>query len=167
MKRRVKEPIETHRFTLALDSAGRIRRRHIYGVRCGARGCKENGNGCWLPDDMDQPSEWYCYGHMRDAGYCPGCGNFWAGVESFDLSRTGYCENCASEFEEPDYDDWNDDSGGFYWDEPRADPWDEALTNCFSSDWGETCGAAGSEDCEFDCLIRRDRRRMERKEAQA
>lgn len=154
------KPKINHRFTLARDwASGRIVRRCIYGVVCSTRGCKQMGNPCWYPDDTDRPSEYYCYSHMRNAGFCPGCGNFWAGIESFDFSRTGYCEDCADEWRDDDYDDW-DDLG-----EPEPDPWEEAMSNCYSSDWGRTCGAAGSEDCEFDCLIRRDYRRRNREVA--
>lgn len=151
-------PQIVRRLRLAIDHRGRLVRVCYRGVRCEERGCPQYGNPCWLPDDTDQPSFHFCYDHMHDAGFCPGCGGFWAGVESFDFSRTGYCENCASQGDYPDDDDWNDDFSE--WDDnPRSDPWEDALSDCYSSDWGRTCGAAGSEDCEFECLIRRDYRR--------
>lgn len=147
------KPLIIRRFRLQVDRAGRLHRRCQRGPACGVPGCQHWGHPCWLPDAIYQePSEYYCDAHMRDQGYCPGCGNFWAGIESFDFSRSGYCENCAAEFD----DDWDADRDE--WDDMphRYDPWEEAMSNCFSRDWGQTCGAAGSEDCEFDCRIRRD-----------
>jgi hypothetical protein len=144
----VKPPI-IRRFRLRLGRAGQLVRICEYGPACGERDCKEFGDSCWLPDGSE---EFYCYKHMRDQGYCPGCGRFWAGVESFDFSRSVYCENCADQLRE---DDWDEDL--YEWDDdPRADPWEAALSNCSSSDWGQTCGAAGSEECEFECRIRQD-----------
>lgn len=107
-------PLIAHRFTLTLDRAGKLRRRCLHGAICNQRGCRQMGNECCLPDDS---REWYCYVHMRDQGYCPGCGNFWAGVESFDFSRSGYCENCASQ------GDWDDDYSD-YWEDDLMD-WDD------------------------------------------
>ena len=83
-------------------------------LHCGHEGCESTELiSCFLHDNADgTPDEYYCGEHVRDAGYCPGCGNFWAGCESFDFSPSGYCENCASEFddESEDIDDEN------YWD---------------------------------------------------
>lgn len=49
---------------------------------------------------------YYCASHCQKNGFCYGCGEFWAGSESFDFGP-GYCSNCAGEFE----DDWDDDDG--------------------------------------------------------
>ena len=111
-------PLIVHRLSLIVDFAGTLRRRCGYGPRCGVRGCRRFGNECRLPDDS---REWFCYLHMRDMGFCPGCRNFWAGVESFDFSRTGYCENCASG------EDWDDDYSD-YWEDDDMD-WDD-LPHC-------------------------------------
>lgn len=146
------KPLIVRRFRILLVR-GKLARRCERGPLCGVRGCDRWGLPCWLPDDVwNEPSEYYCYAHMHDQGYCPGCGNFWAGIESFDFSRSGYCENCAAEFDD---DDWEE--GYMDWDDyPRSDPWETALANCYSMDNGQTCGAAGSEECEFDCLIRQE-----------
>lgn len=94
----------TRRYTLTAER-GTIRRRLLRYPLCGERGCIRPANTCYLPDGEE---EFYCYDHMRDMGYCPGCGQFWAGIESFDFSRTGYCENC--EGDNCDFDDsWDDD----------------------------------------------------------
>jgi hypothetical protein len=64
----------------------------------------------------------------------------------------------------PDGDDgWDDDGYG----EPEPDPWDAAMNNCYSRDGGRTCGAAGSEECEFECPFRQDYYRSVRKKARA
>lgn len=54
----------------------------------------------------------YCMECVQKLGYCYICGEFWAGVGSFDFGP-GYCENCAAEIEEsePDPEDC------FYFDE--------------------------------------------------
>jgi hypothetical protein len=106
------------RFTLTLSATGRLVRRCLRLLPCNVRGCRNAGNPCWLPDDHGKPSEHYCYNHMREQGYCPGCGLFWAGIESFDFSRTGLCENCASDAGIDD-DDWDDD-----WDDDLME-WDD------------------------------------------
>ncbi len=95
----------TRRYRLTIER-GAIRRRLLRYAPCGVRDCKQPGNECRLPDDS---REWYCWEHMHDQGFCPGCGNFWAGVESFDFSRTGYCENCEGDNFDFDDDDWDDD----------------------------------------------------------
>lgn len=149
------KPLIVRRYRLQAAS-GALRRICLRGPICGVRECLNFGNECRLPDDS---REWYCYEHMRDQGFCPGCGNFWAGVESFDFSRSGYCENCEGDNSDFD-DDWDEDL--MDWDDyPHMqvmyrDPWERALSNCYSMDWGVTCGAAGSEECEFDCRIRQD-----------
>ncbi len=82
---------------------------------CEVEGCTEIGVELWLPDIGDGPAGPYyiCYGHMHGQGFCPGCHGFWGGIEAFDFSRTGYCENCASEFEDEEaMDDWD---GPPYW----------------------------------------------------
>ena len=143
---------EVRRFgPLQLGTDGRLYRYQARGPACAHRGCKRIGSACWLPDDDDRPGEYLCWKHIDGSGYCVGCGQFWAGVESFDLSRSQLCDNC--EFQH------DDDYGRAFHDDYEFDPWEDALSNCYSQDWGQTCGAAGSEDCEFDCPIRRDARR--------
>lgn len=69
--------------------------------RCSEPGCNEPGYHCELPDGTPFA---YCGAHMWSNGFCPGCGHFWAGVESFDFGP-GYCENCASLYVDEDDDD--------------------------------------------------------------
>lgn len=57
--------------------------------------------------------EYYCFTHAKEAGYCWGCGQFWAGNESFDFGFSGLCENCCEE----EYED-DEDSEGYF-----ADPY--------------------------------------------
>lgn len=78
--------------------------------RCDHDGCDRSGDPVFLPGE-DAPDGHYCHEHARGAGFCPSCGSFWAGVESFDLSRTGLCEHCASEADEDDHgetDEWDE-----------------------------------------------------------
>lgn len=67
-----------------------------------------------------EDKEFLCFEHAVDGGYCGGCGNFWAGATSFDLSRIpGYCENCIVDIEN-DWDDYYEqdeyDIDGGLWD---------------------------------------------------
>jgi hypothetical protein len=56
-------------------------------------------------------TEYLCAEHASDY-FCIHCGNFWAGVESFDFSPIkGVCENCRVEYEDDD-DEYEDD--GYY-----------------------------------------------------
>ena len=71
----------------------KLKRRQRYYRTCDVAGCKEHARPCRL-SMWEKPEETLCFKHAREAGYCPGCGIFWAGVTSFDLSRTGYCDNC-------------------------------------------------------------------------
>ncbi len=89
-------------------------------VTCDHEGCERRGRGCWLPDDIE-PTDWFCDEHAVAAGYCACCRTFWAGIESFDFSRTpGLCENCIAG---EDYDDEADEDDYERWcmDEDKAD----------------------------------------------
>ena len=78
---------------------------------CEHEGCRRPGNGCWLPEGRDEPTDWLCSEHAIEAGYCGACGMFWAGVDSFDFGN-GWCENCrgsedyGDESDEDDYERW-------------------------------------------------------------
>ena len=85
-------------------------------TRCGhfypnTKRCKYPGNPCWLEywEENGEPSEYLCDKHMFLHGYCPGCGLFWGGVESFEFSDLHLCDNCAdqvrSDFAEDDEED--------------------------------------------------------------
>lgn len=76
---------------------------HLYpdGTRC-----TEQGKPCWLPGWTGQeapedegPYEYLCSKHMFQGGYCPGCGVFWAGIESFEFSPLQLCDDCTDEME--------------------------------------------------------------------
>ncbi len=82
--------------------------------KCMVRGCRGFGRECYLEIWRERPDEVLCWDHARDGGYCPGCGLFWAGVESFDFSRSGLCEQCRIQREADDYDyEQNWDEGDF------------------------------------------------------
>lgn len=59
---------------------------------CGHEGCVEWAIPCFLPGG-EAPHEWLCGTHAAGAGYCSACGEFWGGVESFDVGP-GICQNC-------------------------------------------------------------------------
>ena len=57
------------------------------------------------------PDEVLCRKHAQEAGYCRSCGDFWAGIESFDFGHPGLCDHCYDQVradeawdEEPDDD---------------------------------------------------------------
>jgi hypothetical protein len=95
---------------------------HPRNHRCEWTGCKNEGQWCVYHDGG---GSWLCDTHLREAGFCPGCLMFWGGVESFEFSRTGFCEECELEFEmesarddnEFDYemDSYDDDSIDWDW----------------------------------------------------
>jgi hypothetical protein len=80
---------------------------------CEQEGCDRRGESCWLPDDPpDGPSHHYCWEHAHGAGFCHCCGVFWGGIETFDFSPSGLCENCAIEINgahDDDEGDWDFD----------------------------------------------------------
>lgn len=42
---------------------------------------------------------YYCTEHASKNGFCCCCGEFWAGIESFDFIHPGLCDNCYDLFE--------------------------------------------------------------------
>src|SRR5262245_1265765 len=70
--------------------------------RCEHGGCTEPGELCYiertLKDDGQvvetDDDEYFCGGHAHEHGYCRHCGGFFAGIESFDFSRSGLCSEC-------------------------------------------------------------------------
>lgn len=75
-------------------------------VLCDVQGCTEQGYPCvlYVPEENEEHQETLCGTHALEHGYCPGCGNFWAGVESFDFGP-GLCENCRHDDDEPPPDE--------------------------------------------------------------
>jgi len=69
---------------------------------CEEQGCQKEAVECHLgygPSAQEDVFYWYCVDHARKHGFCYCCGEFWGGVNSFEFSRTGLCENCESELE--------------------------------------------------------------------
>ena len=94
--------------------------------QCQHKDCiKTNVVPCYLPSytgpvDYNHADTWLCPEHCQQEGFCWGCGQFWAGIESFDFSPTGLCDNCKDEdsavMDEIDADsnadyEWNYDDG--------------------------------------------------------
>lgn len=80
----------------------------VEGHRCEEPGCTSfDALPCVMDFDDKNPS-YFCPEHAFKNGHCSICGQFWAGIESFDFGP-GYCENCRSEVEEEDDYDMDDD----------------------------------------------------------
>lgn len=91
---------------------------------CMEKGCWKHGDDitpCYLPNyEVDEegwrdkePDFYYCAHHAKHAGFCICCGEFWAGIESFDFEHPGYCDNCHDQME-ADFREWDDlDEDGY------------------------------------------------------
>ncbi len=79
--------------------------------------CQELGIPCYFDWSNMEPDAWYCTEHAHNEGFCPGCGLYHAGTESFDFSPSGYCGQCQESFEDEveddDYDDEFEDDDFF------------------------------------------------------
>jgi predicted amidophosphoribosyltransferase len=76
-------------------------------MTCEHEECTAEGQPCFLIDDQpDTPSYHFCAEHAFEEGFCPVCGTFWGGIESFDFGP-GICEHCTAEMnEDGDEEDW-------------------------------------------------------------
>lgn len=64
-----------------------------------------------------------CPDCIKDSGFCLRCGNYCAGMSSFDFSdMPGYCSDCRDEINEEfdDYDEHADDEN-YYYDDPDSE----------------------------------------------
>lgn len=86
------------------------RRRRYYVQRLRCQRCGAPGFDCRLSIWDKEPEEILCGEHAHQAGYCRGCGIFWAGVTSFDMRRSGLCDHCQA-----------DADADFYEPEPEED----------------------------------------------
>lgn len=82
---------------------------------CMENGCwKRHATACFLPDydnlndDDGKPDYYYC-GKHASRFFCRICGQFWAGIESFDFMHPGLCDNCYDQIAH-DFDDGDDHS---------------------------------------------------------
>lgn len=67
--------------------------------QCQHQDCNNQGIAYQYPYEGE--SVICCYLHAKQAGFCPSCGGFFGGIESFDFGN-GICEECESElFEDP------------------------------------------------------------------
>lgn len=51
---------------------------------CEEEGCEDEGVACFL-SFVDIDAAFYCWDHAKKHGYCPCCGYFYAGIESYRL----------------------------------------------------------------------------------
>lgn len=87
---------------------------------CSYSGCTEEAFSAYAYEEGYE-AEWYCWKHAHDSGYCPMCGDFWGGIESFDFGKSDLCENCQDEIDD-DSDEYDDDEYG--WDMYPSDWYD-------------------------------------------
>lgn len=110
----------TNMFRCLRGRNARMRRRMHYWDRridctylcdvCRAPGSTECFLDAFLGQEIETqaPDEILCADHAFRAGYCHGCGSFYAGIDSFDFGYDGLCEGCRLEFMPPEYDDHED-----------------------------------------------------------
>ena len=77
-------------------------------MKCQYKGCTREGLLC-IPLGDTTPCEFYCVEHAFHEGYCYACGGFFAGIESFEFSRSGLCDECQDELDEDVWDENFDD----------------------------------------------------------
>lgn len=70
------------------------------------------------PESNKEVTFWYCFKHAKPNGFCPGCGCFGAGNESFDFNGSSMCDECTDQFnddcglnDEPEY--YSDEYGDY------------------------------------------------------
>jgi len=105
----------------------RARRRQRYHRRC--QNCNSlYAIGCYLPEPPRftgseramverAPDERLCPTCAADAGYCCSCGDFWAGISSFDFVHPGLCDHCHDQIQQDCFEP-EDDCEDYY------DPYD-------------------------------------------
>lgn len=75
--------------------------------QCEHEGCQSTDTiRCRVTDysvtiEEQHPEEvfWYCPEHCTAEGFCWQCGEFWAGITSFDMRANGLCDACNDELE--------------------------------------------------------------------
>lgn len=77
---------------------------------CEEEGCTNEGDPCYMNFCDTQANGYYCDDHAHDNGFCPMCNYFYAGIESFDFSPNGLCEQCQDQLADElgEYDDYDE-----------------------------------------------------------
>ncbi|MBX8640633.1 MAG: hypothetical protein KIS29_09900 [Thermoplasmata archaeon] len=75
--------------------------------------CGEEGNYFFYPEEPRGNA--FCEKHAREAGFCPSCGSFVAGIEIEDFTyipKYGVCSSCFEAMEDeiasPDGEEWEE-----------------------------------------------------------
>jgi hypothetical protein len=93
-------------FILALWALWSIYRDSPY--RCWHPGCRKAAHPCYLPEDAPRGNiEYYCNEHAFRHGFCSGCGEFWAGIGSFEVN--GWCDHCFEEIQSDQSNEYMDE----------------------------------------------------------
>jgi hypothetical protein len=72
---------------------------------------------CSIDFENPEDDEILCGEHAAKAGYCCCCGQFCAGMTSFDFHHPGYCDNCYDQIKADCGEDDQDDDED-YWQAP-------------------------------------------------
>lgn len=89
-----------------IDGALKSFEHHDACDNCGKR--TDGLTTCTYPSDGSETK--LCPDCMEDVGFCLRCGNFCAGIESFDFSEMeGYCRDCVDEIKSEENDDEDDE----------------------------------------------------------
>jgi hypothetical protein len=76
--------------------------------RCWHPGCRRPASACYLSKNVPRGNiEYYCYEHASRHGYCPGCGEFWGGIGSFEFN--GWCDHCLTEIRANNFEEHRDE----------------------------------------------------------
>jgi hypothetical protein len=85
-------------------------------TKCQHEGCEHDGFECrgFGVDEAEFPPEFYCGEHAPEHGFCACCGDFWAGISSFEFLHPGLCDHCHAELvegdqEQDEYEEWEDE----------------------------------------------------------
>lgn len=87
--------------------------------KCQHKGCtKDSDVVCIVPEQDNtgiQVIEHLCEEHAYESGYCVLCGEFWGGIETFDIDNPSHlCENCLEQIkDETGENDTNEYYEGF------------------------------------------------------